>query len=142
MCQGILNKLDSGLCKDGRIFHALDAVGEAVEEIGGTLGAIISIIVASFTLNLRQACAKDEGGFKMDSKSASTAVQGAMKNLLGYTSARQGGRTVMDTLIPFSETFERTSDLKKAVEAADEGAKGTSGMKASFGRGQCTSTCY
>lgn len=135
MCQGVLKKLDSGLAKDGMLFPVLDEVGEAVEEIGGTLGAIISIIVASFTTNLRQAYAKDESGFQMDSKAASAAVGGAIKNLLGYTSAREGGRTVMDTLIPFSETFEKTGDFGKAVEAGDKGAKSTSGMKASFGRG-------
>jgi dihydroxyacetone kinase len=41
----------------------------------------------------------------------------------------------MDTLIPFSETFAKDGDFNKAVDAADEGAKSTSGMKATFGRG-------
>ena len=135
MCQGALKKVDAGVCKDGMLFNVLDEVGEAVEEVGGTLGAIISIIVASFTTNLRQAYSENESGFEMNSKAASTAVGGAIKNLLGYTSAREGGRTVMDTLIPFSQTFDKTGDFTKAVEAADAGAKSTSGMKASFGRG-------
>jgi triose/dihydroxyacetone kinase / FAD-AMP lyase (cyclizing) len=141
MCQGVLKKLDAGLCKEGYLFPVLDEVGEAVEEIGGTLGAIISIIVASFTLNLREDFAKNESSFTLDSKSTSAAVGKAIKNLMGYTSARQGGRTVMDTLIPFSETFEKTSDLGKAVDAADEGAKTTSGMNASFGRGMYLLNC-
>ena len=72
----------------------------------------------------------------MGMKAASEAAGGAIKNLMGYTSARQGGRTVMDTLIPFNETFEKSGDLGKAVDAAEDGAKGTSGMKASFGRGE------
>ncbi|KAK3683166.1 hypothetical protein LTR37_020505 [Vermiconidia calcicola] len=134
MCQGILKKLDAGLCKDGMLFHVLDEVGDAVEEIGGTLGAIIAIVLASFTTNLRQAYAKDEGGFEVGTKTASQAVAGAIKNLMGYSSARQGGRTVMDTLIPFSETFVESTDLEKAVETAESGAKSTSGMKATFGR--------
>ncbi|KAK3056243.1 hypothetical protein LTR09_002750 [Extremus antarcticus] len=134
MCQGILKKVDAGVCKDGLLFKVLDEASEAVEEVGGTLGAIISIIVASFTVNMKQAYAKDQSGFEVNAKTTSAAVGGAIQNLMGYTSARQGGRTVMDTLIPFSETFEKTSDLKKAVEAADEGAKSTSGMKAGFGR--------
>jgi len=136
MCKGILKKLDSGLCKDGSLFHILDEVESAVEEIGGTLGAIISIILASFTSNLRLAYAKDESGFKLDIKSASQAAGQALKNLMGYTSARQGGRTVMDALIPFCETLEKDADLSKAVEAAEQGAKSTSGMKAKFGRGK------
>ncbi|EMD01014.1 hypothetical protein BAUCODRAFT_192470 [Baudoinia panamericana UAMH 10762] len=134
MCKGVLKKLDSGLCKDGALFHILDETEGAVEEIGGTLGAIISIVLASFTSNLRLAYAKDESNFRMDIKSASMAAGQALKNLCGYTSARQGSRTVMDALIPFCETLEKDVDLKKAVEAAEEGAKSTSGMQAKFGR--------
>ncbi|KAK3672509.1 hypothetical protein LTR78_007559 [Recurvomyces mirabilis] len=134
MCKGILKKLDSGLTKDGSLFHILDEVESAVEEIGGTLGAIISIILASYTSNLRLAFAKDEKAFKMDIQSASQAAGQALKNLMGYTSARQGGRTVMDALIPFCETLEKDADFSKAVKAAEQGAKGTSGMKAKFGR--------
>lgn len=136
MCEGVLKKLDSGLCKDGALFHVLDEVEGAVEEIGGTLGAIISIILASFTGHLRQAYVKNESGFKMDVKAASQAAGSALKNLMGYTSARQGGRTVMDTLIPFCETLEKEADFSKAVSAAEQGAKSTSGMKAKFGRGE------
>lgn len=134
MCKGVLKKLDAGLCKEGALFYVLDEVESAVEEIGGTLGAIISIILASFTSSLRLACAKDEKSFQIDINSASQAAGQALKNLKGYTSARQGGRTVMDTLIPFCETLEKDADLSNAVEAAEKGAKSTSGMKAKFGR--------
>lgn len=136
MCQGILKTVDAGSCKDGDLFKCLDEAGDAVEEVGGSLGAIISIIVASFTTNLRNIYAKKGSGSDMDVKAASDAVGEAIKNLMGYTSARVGGRTVMDTLIPFSETFAKSGDFNKAVDAADEGAKSTSGMKASFGRGE------
>ncbi|TKA78642.1 hypothetical protein B0A55_02664 [Friedmanniomyces simplex] len=134
MCKGVLKKLDAGLCKDGALFHILDEVEAAVEEIGGTLGAIISIILASYTSQLRLAYARESGSFQMDIKSSSQAAGQALKNLMGYTSARQGGRTVMDALIPFCETLESVADLGKAVEAAEKGAKSTSGMKATFGR--------
>lgn len=137
MCQGVLAKLDAGLTKERTLFHILDQIGEAVEEIGGTLGAIISIILASFTSSLRQAYAKDENGFTMDTKSAGQAAGAALKNLQSYTSARQGGRTVMDALIPFCESLEKDADLQKAVEAAEVGADSTAGMKAKFGRGKC-----
>lgn len=134
MCQGVLKKLDSGLTKEGSFFHLLDEVGEAVEEIGGTLGAIISIILASYTTSLRQEYAVNESSFSMDTKTAGLAAGAALKNLMNYTSARQGGRTVMDTLIPFCETLETTSDFGKAVEAAEKGAQSTAGMAATFGR--------
>lgn len=140
MCKGILKKLDAGLCKDGALFHVLDEVGEAVEEIGGTLGAICSITLASFTTNLRQA-AKSNSDFQMNAKAAGQAAGQALQNLMGYTSARQGGRTVMDTLIPFGETLQKDSDFAKAVDAAEQGARSTGGMKAKFGRGTSESIC-
>jgi dihydroxyacetone kinase len=133
MCQGVLHKLDAGLCKSGKIFHILDEIDEAVEEIGGTLGAIIAIIVAAFATNLKHAAAAAGPGFTVDEKVAGEAAGKALRNLMGYTSARKGGRTVMDTLIPFCETFEETG-IDEAVRAAEEGAKSTGGMKAKFGR--------
>jgi dihydroxyacetone kinase len=104
-----------------------------VEEIGGTLGAIIAIIVAAFATNLRQAAAAAGPDFTVDEKVAGEAAGKALRNLMGYTSARMGGRTVMDTLIPFCETFAK-SGIDEAVQAAEEGAKSTGGMKAKFGR--------
>jgi dihydroxyacetone kinase len=133
MCQGILHKLDAGLCASGNIFHILDEVDEAVEEIGGTLGAIIAISVAAYATNLRQAAAAHGEGFRMDERAAGEAAGKALRGLMGYTSARKGGRTVMDTLIPFCETFGKEG-IEKAVRAAEEGAKSTGGMKAKFGR--------
>lgn len=139
MCKGILKKLDSGVCKDGILFHILDEVEAAVEEVGGTLAAIISIVLASFTSQLKLAYAKDPGSFQMDMGSASKAAGQALKNLMGYTSARQGGRTVMDSLIPFCEALEQRAELNAACEAAQHGADTTKGMKAKFGRGELVS---
>lgn len=136
MCQNVLKKLDAGVTKEGPFFHILDQIGEAVEEIGGTLGAIISILLASFTTSLRQEYTSNEASFSLDMKSAGRAAGAAIKNLENYTGARKGGRTVMDSLIPFSETLEQDADLVKAVDAAEQGAKSTSGMKAKFGRGK------
>ncbi|KAK6443463.1 hypothetical protein LTR95_000290 [Oleoguttula sp. CCFEE 5521] len=134
MCQGVLKKLDAGLCKDGVLLHILDEVDEAVEEIGGTLGAIIAIVVAGFTTQLRQLFAQGDTKAQLDGKIMGKAAGGALRNLMGYTSAAVGGRTVMDTLIPFCEVFEKDGDFAKAVKAGDEGAKSTAGMKAKFGR--------
>ncbi|KAK0843048.1 hypothetical protein LTS02_016237 [Friedmanniomyces endolithicus] len=127
-------RLDAGLCQSGALFHILDEVEAAVEEIGGTLGAIISIILASYTSQLRLAVAKEGEGLEVDVKRSGQAAGQALKNLMGYTSARQGGRTVMDALIPFCERLEGEADLGRAVEAAEKGAESTRGMKATFGR--------
>ncbi|RMY86215.1 hypothetical protein D0862_10978 [Hortaea werneckii] len=134
MCKNILKTLDAGVCKEGKLFHILDEVEHAVEDVGGTLAAIISIVLASFTSQLKLAYAKDPQSFQMGIESSSKAAGQALKNLMGYTSARQGGRTVMDSLIPFCESIERDVDLNKACEAAQGGADSTRGMKAKFGR--------
>ncbi|KAK4983377.1 hypothetical protein LTR66_008845 [Elasticomyces elasticus] len=134
ICHGIVSKLESGLCKDGSLFHILDVVGECVEEIGGTLGAIISIVLASFTAELRQAYAENQNSLDIDVRTVSAAASSALQNLMSYTSARVGGRTVMDALIPFCETLNEKLDMAKAVDAAEKGAKATAGMKAKFGR--------
>ncbi|CAK4031204.1 Dihydroxyacetone kinase 1 [Lecanosticta acicola] len=142
MCQGILQKLDTGLTQQSAssLFPILDALGDAVEEIGGTLGAIISILLASFTTNLRLAHARedddeaDAAAAAFSSRLASQAAGAALRNLMNYTRARQGGRTVMDALIPFCETLEQEGDLERAVEAGERGARSTRGMKARFGR--------
>ncbi|KXT17926.1 hypothetical protein AC579_5890 [Pseudocercospora musae] len=134
MCQNVLKALDSGVAKSGSFFHILDELCDTVEDIGGSLAAIISIILASFTTSLRQIYAQNESDFALDTKTAGRAADAALQNLQNYTSAREGGRTVMDTLIPFCQSLEKDSDLGKAVDAAETGAKNTSGMKAKFGR--------
>ncbi|KAK6441584.1 hypothetical protein LTR95_002179 [Oleoguttula sp. CCFEE 5521] len=134
MCQGVLKKLDARLCKADALFHILDEVDEAVEEIGGTFGAIIAIILAGFTTQLRQLFAQGGANEQLDGKLMGKAAGGALRNLMGYTSAAVRGRTVMDTLIPFCESFEEDGDFAKAVQAGERGAKSTAGMKAKFGR--------
>lgn len=133
--QAVLRTLnDKELMNQGHLFHILDEISEAIEAIGGTLGAIISIIVASFTTHLREAYSQEPETFSLNASTAGVASGGALRNLMSYTPAQKGGRTVMDTLIPFCETLESTSDIAKAVKAAEQGAHSTSGMKAKFGR--------
>lgn len=137
ICTSILRKLDAGLCEQnqGHLFPILDAVEDCVEDIGGTLGAIISIVLASFTSSLRTMAAKaGEEGLELDMDTIGKAAGEALKNLMTYTGARVGGRTVMDTLIPFCETLEKEKVLSAAVGAAEQGARKTEGMQAKFGR--------
>lgn len=134
MCQGVLGKLNEGLTKNGDLLHILDEIEEAIELVGGTLGAIISILVASFTTNLRSLVASRHDS-DADADLISQAAGAALRNLMSYTSARRDGRTVMDALIPFCEAFEQEKDFAKAVTAAEQGARSTAGMVAKFGRG-------
>lgn len=135
VCSSILTQLDSGLCKSGSIFQILDAISESVEEIGGSLGAILAIALAAFYTNLRKAYSEGEqSSFKLDTKTVAASLSTALENLKLYTRARVGDRTVMDTLIPFCESLQKDGDLGKAVEEAERGAKATANMKAKYGR--------
>ncbi|GAB7355735.1 hypothetical protein MBLNU459_g6427t3 [Dothideomycetes sp. NU459] len=183
MCKSVLADIDAGVCAahDGHLLPILDRLCDNIEDVGGSLAAIISILLASFTSALKQASSSDgssgsasrdshDGGSSSSSSSSSNrtrsahdsplmekrqmaplpsatqpqtqpqealfaaAAASALTNLQSYTSARAGGRTVMDALIPFCATFRRTGRFGDAVRAADEGARATEGMKARFGR--------
>jgi dihydroxyacetone kinase len=129
-CKAVLSKLDAKSFTTASFLDQMDIIVEEVEEIGGSLFAIISILLTAFTNSIRQ---QHASGI-LTVEQVAKAVAPAIKNLQNYTSARVGGRTVMDTLIPFCETLQTTSNLETAVKAAEEGAKKTAGMKAKFGR--------
>lgn len=133
MCTSILTSLDVGLCSSPPLFPILDSISEGIEEIGGTLGAIISILLASFTSSLKTAYAANPYE-TVDEQILAKAAGEALGNLMTYTGARVGGRTVMDALIPFCKEFEQSHDLRKAAVEAERGAKTTEGMAAKFGR--------
>lgn len=132
MCNAIVHKLDDGLCSSGQLFPILDSISESIEEIGGTLGAIIAIILASFTSSLRTAY--NAKTFEVTENEIANAAGEALRNLMTYTGARVGGRTVMDTLVPFCGELEKSKDVGKAARAAEDGARKTEGMAAKFGR--------
>lgn len=139
ICSSILERLDSGLCggqtDDIALLPVLDVLGECIEEVGGTLGAILAIFVASFTSALRTSAASastSSGTETADALAAATSI--ALKNLQSYTPARVGGRTVMDTLIPFCDTLISSNDFAKAVNAGVKGTRSTEGMSAKYGR--------
>ncbi|THZ71328.1 Dak1-domain-containing protein [Aureobasidium pullulans] len=135
MCKGVLSQLSSGLVSrhNGALLPILDEIESGIEEIGGTLGAIISILLASWTSDLKNTYRADSS-LKFDEHVAGRSAGQALKNLQTYTPARVGGRTVMDTLIPFCETLSEQGDLKAAVTEAIKGADKTEGMPAVYGR--------
>lgn len=135
MCKGVLSQLSSGLVSrhNGALLPILDAIESGIEEIGGTLGAIISILLASWTSDLKNTY-RANSSLKFDEHVAGHSAGQALKNLQTYTPARVGGRTVMDTLIPFCETLSEQGDLKAAVTEAVKGADKTEGMPAVYGR--------
>jgi len=133
-CTAILSKLDSGaVTRSGSVFGALDEVASSLEDIGGSLGAILSILVTAFTNSLRDYY-RAHSGAPLAVDAFARSLPPAMRNLMNYTGARVGDRTVMDVLIPFSERLAATADLKDAVHAAENAAQKTAAMEPKFGR--------
>ncbi|KAF2156586.1 dihydroxyacetone kinase [Myriangium duriaei CBS 260.36] len=109
----------------------MDEIVAVVEtSMDGTSGALYAIYLNALAAGLRS----QYGDGKADSKVWAKAAQHAMDSMAKYTPAKQGDRTLVDALGPFVETLEKTSDIKKAAQAAQTGADKTKGMKASLGR--------
>jgi dihydroxyacetone kinase len=132
VCKSILGNIDSLSSDLPPLITFLESVGENVEDVGGSLGAILSILVTAFTNALHSSTITSSK--PLDISTVASSALTALENLKNYTSAREGDRTVMDVLIPFIETLAQTKDLKKSVEVAQEKADSTKNMKAKFGR--------
>lgn len=132
VCKAILGNLDSVGPNPPPLLALLESIGENVEDVGGSLGAILSILVTAFTNALHDLTIKSSK--PLDISTVSEAAAHALENLKSYTSAREGDRTVMDVLIPFIGTLKENKDLAKSVQVAQEKADKTSEMKPKFGR--------
>lgn len=132
VCKSILANIDAVESNPPSLIAFLESVAENVEDVGGSLGAILSILVTAFTNALSTATIQQSA--PLDISTIATAAYAALENLKNYTAAREGDRTVMDVLIPFITTLEQTKDFGKAVQVADDSAQKTSEMKAKFGR--------
>ncbi|KAI1871040.1 hypothetical protein JX265_006080 [Neoarthrinium moseri] len=130
--EAIIKNLDSGIAKKGSILEFLFSTTDAVDDMGGSLGAILGILLSAFTSSLQE-LVKTKGS-PPDSSTYAQALAQAVTILKKYTGAREGDRTVMDVLLPFSDAFAETSDFHAAVQVAKEKAEGTRYLKAKFGR--------
>ena len=97
-------------------------VSELEVNMGGTSGALYCIYLTALA------------GALASEPSIAKALKAALEQLMKYTRARLGDRTMMDTLIPFIDTLESTGDASQAVQRAKEGVEGTKTMQASLGR--------
>lgn len=107
----------------------LSVITEIVEDsMGGTSGGIYAIYLTSLVKNILDLK-------KADISQVSQAMKGALYDgLFKYTKARQGGRTLVDTLQPFVDVFSESLDLQKLIEAAKRGCEKTANLEAKFGR--------
>ncbi|ANB11682.1 Dak1p [Sugiyamaella lignohabitans] len=124
-------QLDDKVFSSNNVLEVLGHLIDILDDMGGSLGAILCIWLSSFTAYLSQHKLNADG---LDIKLNAAAAESAMNSLYQYTSARSGDRTVMDTLIPFCAELAKTHDLKKACEVARQAAENTANLKAKFGR--------
>ncbi|EZG11258.1 dihydroxyacetone kinase [Trichophyton rubrum CBS 735.88] len=115
------------------ILATLHRIIDVVENtMDGTSGAIYAIFLNALAHGLR---AQDKSTpATVTSKIWANALQHSLKALAKYTPAQPGDRTLMDALSPFISTLIETEDIRKAAEAASQGAESTKMMKASLGR--------
>lgn len=100
----------------GALVHDLEV------NMGGTSGALYCIYLTALAAALAS------------EPSVPAALNAALEQLLKYTRARLGDRTMMDALIPFVETLLRSGDATFALEKAVQGVEGTKKMEAKLGR--------
>ncbi|KAH7390217.1 Dak1 domain-containing protein [Cadophora sp. MPI-SDFR-AT-0126] len=131
--KAILQILDSEAAKSGSVQTLLHAITNAVDDMGGTLGAIFGILLAAFSTSLRAQKPKAGSDGKLIDTFA-PALAEAVESLKQHTGARVGDRTVMDVLLPFAETLNQSRVLETAVKKAESAAEGTRELKAGFGR--------
>lgn len=100
--------------------------------MGGTLGAILGILLSAFASALKEQSTKLTSS--QISEKFAAALEQAVEALKTHTGAREGDRTVMDVLLPFAEEFAKSKDFHGAVAVAKEKAEATRYLKAKFGR--------
>ncbi|KAK3350957.1 putative glycerone kinase isoform [Neurospora tetraspora] len=132
--EAILSHLDSNPLTGDAAIDLSKIVTVVEQTMDGTSGALYGIFLNALVASLHTV-----GGGESDKKAADgTAWAAALKlsceALSKYTPARPGDRTLIDALYPFVDALEKTGDVKKAAEAAKQGAEGTKGMKANLGR--------
>lgn len=98
----------------------------------GTSGALYTIFLNSLLQRVKQQ--HTEEAFALTPKQWAEALTFAMSCLSTYTPAKVGDRTMIDSLVPFIDSYSQTFDLGLAVRAARDGAERTKNMKASLGR--------
>lgn len=90
--------------------------------MGGTSGALYCIYLTALAAALASELTVPQ------------ALKAALDQLLKYTRARLGDRTMMDALIPFIDTLLDSGDVEAALSKTKDGVDGTKKMEAKLGR--------
>ncbi|KAJ4156062.1 hypothetical protein LMH87_001276 [Akanthomyces muscarius] len=137
LCEAVLRSLDNGAASEGSLLSFLGILGQTVDEMGGTLGAIFGIFISAFYAALARHANQESPSLKSSENAVEhlyLSVASAVQSLQGHTPAREGDRTVMDVLIPFADMYATTQDFAAAVKLAGNKALATRWIKPSLGR--------
>jgi dihydroxyacetone kinase len=130
--QAILDMLETAKQTDDLLILVNYIIQVIEVAMDGTSGAIYAIFFNALAHGLRQNAPSSPG--QVTTSIWAKALESSLKALGKYTPAKPGDRTLMDALSPFVETLSQTESIDKAAAAAQKGAQGTKGMKASLGR--------
>jgi len=130
--EAILKMLETAKSTDD-VLILLNNIIQVVEvSMDGTSGAIYAIFLNALAHGLRQNAPSSPG--PATPEIWANALDSSLKSLGKYTPAQPGDRTLIDALHPFVQTLSKTGRIDEAAAAAQKGAQGTKGMKASLGR--------
>ncbi|KAL2830039.1 Dak1 domain-containing protein [Aspergillus cavernicola] len=127
----LFNNPSANLTDD--VVNTVNRVVTVVENtMDGTSGAIYAIFLNALVHGLREQDTDSETPANVDIWGA--ALKYSLTALGKYTPAQPGDRTMIDALVPFTQTLVDKRDVQAAAQAAEEGTEATKHMKASLGR--------
>ena len=121
---------------DGGIKSLLGDVAEAVTGTKG--GGMMGTLLGAWLEGMSEAAPEDDAD-EMDELSLKDLFGGALKALQGESDAKEGDKTLMDTLIPATKALMGSKGgllemLTAAVTAGDEGAEKTKKYASKYGK--------
>jgi dihydroxyacetone kinase len=128
----ILKMLERSKKTDDALVFLQNIIQVVEVTMDGTSGAIYAIFLNALAHGLLQNSPSSPQ--PIDEGIWAKALDSSLEALSKYTPAQPGDRTLMDALVPFVIALSKEESIEAAAKAAEEGAQGTKGMKASLGR--------
>ena len=125
--------------KNGQGGGIKSLLGDVAEAVTGTKGGgMMTTLLGSWLEGMFEA-APDDDEDEMDDGMLKNLFSGALESLLGASDAREGDKTLMDTLIPATKAMMNSKGgllemLTAAVTAGDEGAEKTKKYASKYGK--------
>ena len=112
--------------KDASLAQSLDTLGTVLmTEIGGSMGPLYGVMFTEFAETI-------EGADKIDAGAYSKMLHAGLAGIQSIGSAKVGDNTLLDTLVPAVEAFDKA--LEALVAAAETGRDSTINLVAKIGR--------